>query len=500
MKLLLISLNQQDVEECKVAPTDISAFGVRYISSYLKNKGHQVNILFLAKPYGKEEEKNELVQINDLIKKLSPDLIGISLMSNHFFRARKITQFIKNEFNIPIIWGGIHATIQSEDCLNYADMVCVGEGELALEKLLSQKKENWLQNSNIPGVWYKKNKEIIRNGSGSLIENLDILPFPDYELSDHYIIHNGKLLPLNEDIYQQYYPASVGDHRLMATRGCPHACAYCCNSVFKNMYGIGFFRKRSVNNVIAEMVEIKNQFHFIKSFKIMDDTFTVNSNEWLSDFRDEYKLKINFPFFCLMSPLTINREKLDILVDCGLRVIQMGLQSGSDRTNKEVYLRYATKERFLEAIKLLDSSKEKLKLVIDVIVDNPYETEKDLLETVDTLRKIKRPFTLALFSLAFYPGTELYRRAKEDGFLNDEEEYLKKEFHLFKKNYLNKLLFLIPRIPDKLIGMFVKGKNNPFYKILVSGIFSIYSKKNKLPPIFLKALRMIKKMFINTKK
>jgi radical SAM superfamily enzyme YgiQ (UPF0313 family) len=493
MKLLLISINQQDVEECKVAPTDISAFGVRYISSYLKNKGYQVNILFLAKPYGKEEEEGELMQINDLIKKIAPDLIGVSLMSNHFFRAKKITQFIKIKFNTPIIWGGIHATIQPEDCLNFADMICIGEGELALDRLLSQKKEDWFRGDKIPGIWYKQDGAIINNGVGLLVDNLDSLPFPDYELSDHYIIHDGKLVALNEEIYQQYYPASVGDHRLIATRGCPHACAYCCNSVFKDMYGIGFFRKRSVSNVMEEMVNIKKQFSFIKSFKIMDDTFTANSNQWLSNFRDEYKSKINLPFFCLMSPLTINQEKLDILVDCGLRVIQMGLQSGSNRTNKEVYLRYATKERFLEAVKLLDNSKEKLKLIIDVIIDNPYETEGDLLETVDTLRKIKRPFTLALFSLAFYPGTELYRRAVKDGILKDDKEYLKKEFHLFKKNYLNKLLFLIPRISDKNIGRFISGRRNLFIRFYLELIFLLYTKKNKLPSSFLRVLRRIKK-------
>jgi len=89
MKLLCISLNQQDVAEYKKAPTDISCLGIRYLSSYLKSKGHKVNILFLAKPYGKQETKKELKQINDLIRQLAPDLISISLMSNHFFRAKK---------------------------------------------------------------------------------------------------------------------------------------------------------------------------------------------------------------------------------------------------------------------------------------------------------------------------------------------------------------------------------------------------------------------------
>src|SRR3989344_2724623 len=102
-KLLFISLNQQDIREFKRVPTDISALNVRYLSSYLKSKGHQVNILFLAKTYGEQENDKEIRQINGLIARLNPDLIGISLMTTHFPRAKKITKGIKAKFSTPII-------------------------------------------------------------------------------------------------------------------------------------------------------------------------------------------------------------------------------------------------------------------------------------------------------------------------------------------------------------------------------------------------------------
>ena len=60
MKLLLISLNQQDVDEFKKAPTDISALSARYLSSYLKSFGHEVDILFLCKYFGKKEDADKL--------------------------------------------------------------------------------------------------------------------------------------------------------------------------------------------------------------------------------------------------------------------------------------------------------------------------------------------------------------------------------------------------------------------------------------------------------
>ena len=219
MRILFISLNQQDVEEFKQAPTDISALGARYLSSYLKNKGHQVNILFLAKPYGKEENQSELEQINNLLDKLSPDLIGVSLMSNHYFRAKKITAFIKNKFKTPVVWGGIHPTIDPHNCLDYADLVCVGEGETALESLLDKK----LDKKDVPGIWYKQDDQIVNQAPSILINKIDDIPFPDYNLAGHFISHQSKLSPLTLEIFKQYYPASNGIHRLISSRGCPYA-------------------------------------------------------------------------------------------------------------------------------------------------------------------------------------------------------------------------------------------------------------------------------------
>src|SRR4030042_1627589 len=113
MKFFLISLNQQDIEEYKKIPTDISAIGARYLSAYLKKVGHEVDILFLCKPYNETESEVEIAKIIQLIEGKKPDLIGVGLMSNQFFRAVAITQAIKKKEGMPpVIWGGIHPTIR----------------------------------------------------------------------------------------------------------------------------------------------------------------------------------------------------------------------------------------------------------------------------------------------------------------------------------------------------------------------------------------------------
>ena len=96
-------------------------------------------------------------------------------------------------------------------------------------------------------------------------------------------------------------------------------------------------------------------------------------------------------------------------------MIMMGLQSGSDRVNKEVYNRPITSETFLNAARLVKSLG--VDAYYDIILDNPYETEEDVLKTLDVILRAPKPFQLQLFSLCLYQGTQLHERAKKDGLL-----------------------------------------------------------------------------------
>lgn len=498
MKILLISFNQQDVEECKVAPTDISTMGIRYLSSYLKAAGHDVNILFLCKYFGEKENEEEILQILEFVKNNNYDLIGMGLMSNHFFRASSLTLTIKKNFpDTPIIWGGIHPTIKPKKCLEFADIVCLGEGELAFAALAADLAN--FKSAKIPGIWYKNGNEIVEAGHGQLICDINTLPHPDFDLTTQYIIHQDKLQVFTDDILKQYYPFSRGDHRLLSSRGCPHACAYCCSSVFRNLYGGGYLRRRTVDDFISEMLEMKNSFPFIKYFKIMDDSFSFNTLEWLQDFNKQYKEKIDFPFYCLASPQTLEEEKLKLLLDAGLETIQLGLQSGSDRINHEIYLRHARSEDFLKAIKMVEKYSDKLGFIIDVIVDNPYEREEDKLQTIRVLNEIKKPFNQAMYSLAVYPGTALYDRVMNDNLMPNKDEYLAKQFHLLKQSLLNKITYLTPRMPKSTIEWLLDNRHHLVIRLCVSGLYLAYTKKNDLPAPLMSLALQLKKKFLKMK-
>ena len=106
--------------------------GVRTISSVLKKQKHEVNLVFmtLSEDYSRNYTLKELNQLLKLCKE--SNLIGINAYASTSHRAERIISFLKKNTNIPIVYGGVHATISPEDCIKHTNLVCVGEGEEAI--------------------------------------------------------------------------------------------------------------------------------------------------------------------------------------------------------------------------------------------------------------------------------------------------------------------------------------------------------------------------------
>jgi coproporphyrinogen III oxidase-like Fe-S oxidoreductase len=144
----------------------------------------------------------------------------------------------------------------------------------------------------------------------------------------------------------------------------------------------------------------------------------------------------------LGSPSTITEEKLSYLVDAGMYEIQMGIETACERTRK-LYRRTTTNETVLKAARSINKFKSSVTAIYDFILDNPYETKEDIAETLAFILKLPRPFHLQLFSLIFFPGTELYHQAKKDGFITDEEkDVYRKQFQFIQVRYLNLIFYL----------------------------------------------------------
>jgi len=154
--------------------------------------------------------------------------------------------------------------------------------------------------------------------------------------------------------------------------------------------------------------------------------------------------KIFLPIVIRSIPTFVTRRKIAQLRSAGLAWISLGLQSGSDRVCDEVYRRRSTRQQFLDAAQIIHE--HALAAYYDVILDNPFETEPERLQTAATLTETPRPFYTQFFSLSLFPGTELRARALQEGLIRGDE-YQTKVCYSYQNTTINKLVRLAAFLP-----------------------------------------------------
>lgn len=462
MKIILISTS--------TFPSDQ---GIRTISAVLKKAGHDVRLVFMAlsEDYSRNYSESELQQLAEICK--GAGLIGVNSYASTAKRAARIISYLKR-LRIPIVYGGVHPTISPDDCIKYADIVLVGEGEEAIIDLVKaiEKKKGM---DKIKNLWIKKQEnnetKIIKNPVRDLLDNIDSLPFPDYGIESHYILERGRIRRFEEKDL-------TGEIFFLTGRGCPYRCDYCSNSLFNTLYEgkrKKILRWHSPEYIIECILYLKKRFLSLKYFDIRDDTFSFRSLEDIKKFCSLYKEKVRMRFKCLADPKTVTEEKIKLLVDAGCTDIIVGIQ-GSERTNLEIYHRMQTDEEILKTARILNKYKDKLAVMYDVITCNPYEKPEDIIDLIRLLQKIPKPYFLSVNNLVFFPGSQLYKRAKSDGVIKTERDsaaelnYWDRSKHILLKKrnvYLNLIINLMRGVvtetrfgimPTSLLNWLLKEK------------------------------------------
>jgi len=433
MNLLLISLQK-----------DLDTIGLKYLHYYLLGKKYHSHLLYL--PHFKPDGRICKRLLIDFVRDIKPGLIGISLMSTEYHAAAKLTlclrDFVKSA---PIVWGGIHPTISPEQCLRYADYVCVGEGERTMADMAEAVRDGSVIKK-INNLLYCENGDIRRTPLYPLIEDLDTIPPYEHIPANSYVMTKRKIRRLDKRIFS-YYARYFGKiYSAITTRGCPFSCTYCCNNSISRLYPTKKVRRRSIDAVMEELEKAIIANPEIESINFQDDCFLHCSDDHLKNFCAVYKERITRPFIIRAIPRYINEKNIAALKESGIGWISLGLQSGSDRVCRDVYKRNSFKEDFIRAARLI--KRYNIAAFYDIILDNPFETEEDNLETIETLIATPKPFYTQLFSLVFYKGTELYERAKAQ-FPEYAKGYLTKDYSVPHRSTINILIRLSTLIDDK---------------------------------------------------
>jgi len=383
--------------------------GIEYLSAFLKLHGHETSLLFDPALFSSAV----LVQNNFLSKLLvkddeifekviaaKPDLIAFSCITATYRWSVNLAKRIRQQSNIPIVFGGIHITSVPEEVMrhNFIDYAILGEGEYALLELLEYLgRDDNRTLSGIQNLVYRDGDGIHFNPVRNYIQDIDSLPFPDKELFYDKI-------PLMSEIYI-----------VLTSRGCPFACTYCCNNIYHNLYSHqNHTRRRSPENVIAELKQAKEKWN-PKLITFEDDVFST-SIPWLEDFIPLYKKEIGIPFSCLTHPANLSKRAAELLKDGGCRLIMIGIQTGSERMRRDIFNRKESNEKILESTRFVRDAGISL-LSVDIILGGPTETEEDMEKSLDLCRRID-PDRILTFWLSYYPNTEIIKIAEDAGDLS----------------------------------------------------------------------------------
>ncbi|MFP4081641.1 MAG: B12-binding domain-containing radical SAM protein [Candidatus Aminicenantes bacterium] len=394
-----------------------SSIGLRYLAAVLRKEGFDVHMIFfkeknIALDLMELPARREYDLLVGLLKDLDPDLIGIGVRSSFLNIAREITRRIQTSLSKPVIWGGTHATVDPEDSIQAADMICLGEGEQAVLELAQ--KLWWGQNTtDIQNLWIRKDGQVKRNPLRPLIQNLDSLPFPDYVDENKYFIEDERILERDPGV--QAFNLDV-----LTSRGCPYHCSYCSNSIFRSLYkGKGpLVRLRSVQNVLREINTQKQFFSRLKRIDFIDEVFSWDK-EWVEEFVEKFKKDVHLPFHCMQHPITTDRKIMRMLKSAGLERVEIGIQTGSERVRKKIFERPVSDKRLIETSRVMRDLK--ITPFYDIIVDNPFESPQDKRQGLDLMLKISRPFYMHMFSLIYFPNTILTTKALQARLISEDQ-------------------------------------------------------------------------------
>jgi len=374
-----------------VAPS----MGLAYLAAVLEQHGYKVEILD-APAFQLTYEK-----IPTEVERRKPDIVGVTATTAVAPSALKTAQMVKDA--VPealVVMGGPHITFLPEETMKAEPSIqigVIGEGEYTLLDLV----KTWEKNGNlkeVKGVIYRENGSLKYTEPRPLIENLDELPFPARHL-----------LPMER--YKVF-----GKHEILGliftSRGCPFNCTFCSSSL---IFGKKF-RARSPKNVVDEVEEFVEQYKS-NHIEFVDDLFIFDKKRVKEICRELKERGLDVLWVCSARVDTVDGEIFKVIRDAGCIMVYLGVESGVQRVLN--LMRKGIKvEQSVRAVKL--AKEAGLQVVASFVLGIPGETWEEAMETIRFAKKLDPDFVQ--FSLATpFPGTELYRVAKEEGLLLTED-------------------------------------------------------------------------------
>lgn len=403
--------------------------GIMYLLAALKNRGHHADIVKI------DEE-----DIHHKILDFRPDFVAFSVTTGEHITALKIAKEIKERYQIQNIFGGPHCTFFPEFCKTVdIDFMVAGQGERAIVDIVESRSK--------PGFVM-----------GELAPDITKLPFPDREI-----------------FYQYDEFCNNPMKNIITSRACPYKCSYCFNHSYLSLTKMEdqskkWFLRRSVDDVISEINDIRNKYP-LEKLLFIDDNF-ISDRNWVDEFVEKYTQHVNLPWMCSMRVNTLDEDLAERLKNSGLVMVNYALESADPEVQQKLLNRgNINNGDIIRAISMFNryGVRARMQNMIGLPLLNPLE---DALNTLQfNMNHRVTDFWCSIFQT--YPRTALGKYCVDHDFITEEElGYSANSF--FDESRLNinnkkeiyalqKLWYFVikGKIPLDLVQILIRGDFTP---------------------------------------
>ena len=357
-----------------------------YLASYIeKNLGEgKFDFRFLKRSFDKE------------LNSYKPDLVAISSVSGLYSYAMEYARMARKH-KLPVVVGGIHISLMPHTLTDDMDVGCIGEGGETFRELLGHFLEYGKfrpeRLGGIQGIVYCQDGALVQTHLRPTFKTLDEMPHPKRSI--------------------------LGYHRsdtMLTSRGCPFKCIFC--SVTRYWREVNYASVEYVMEEIAGLID-----NGVKVIKFYDDLFFFHKKrlKLISEMIISYGFHKKAKFACWARASTLSPEVVDILKAMNMVAVEMGLESGCNRTLNFLKGGGSVEENLKAIIMLKEAG---IQANASFIFGAPDETMEEIMETYEFIRKSPLD-TVTIGTLIPFPGTPIWDYAKKRGIVSDNMDWRK---------------------------------------------------------------------------
>ncbi len=386
---------QQPTDDLIVIPP-LPPSDLLYLASICRQKGFE--------PYVKDYSffKQSLDDLKNDLLKIEPKYVVANVATPTLKSDLQSLKIAKDLFGDKVVTvaKGAHFLFLAKETMQaneFIDIAICSECELTFAEIL-----DGVALSDVKGICYRHDSDIIQTMQRPFNDNLDELPYPARDLIDNSLYvrpDNGKMQAV-----------------IKVSRGCPYNCFFCLATPLNGR----IVRRRSAENILGEIRECVEKYN-IRNFIFWSDIFNLDK-EWVRELcRKIIDSKLKITFSANTRADSADVETIKLMKKAGCRLVSIGIESGSqymlDKMGKKITLSQI--KNTIRAFK-----KCGIQIYAYYVVGLPWETKETALETLEFAKSLNTEY-VSFYTAAALVGTRFYDYVENNslGELNYERPY-----------------------------------------------------------------------------